>query len=227
MTPTPKRVLGLHAALVIVSFLVAGCTSPTRRPTVVSAPAVDRTYVALGALDDGSAVDPTRADQWTQRFFRDSLPLGTVLFDLRTSGASVQSTIDRQLREALRLEPDIVTIWLDASDPIRGLAVDEYRRLLAQLVEPLRRGGKTSVLVANVPPFDPQLRATVATYNVAIADVLREQTAVLVDLHAAAGLSADSRTLVVVPGSGFGTIDHAKVAAAFAEALPSDALRGE
>lgn len=250
MTLAWRRFRRAGAALAAVSTLVAGCSSATKPPPVESAPAVDRTYVALGALDDASAADPSGEDQWTQRFFRETLPLGTVLYDLRTSGASVQATIDRQLQEALRLEPDLVTIWLDVSDPMRGLPADEYRRRLAQLVEPLRRGGKTRVLVTNLPPFDGQLRqatyatcitrtpvpqclaarnlpltveeseaarATVTAYNAAVAEVASEADAIVVDLQAASTRTPGDRTLVVGPGSTT-PIDHARVAAAFAEA---------
>jgi lysophospholipase L1-like esterase len=45
-------------------------------------------------------------------------------------------------------------VWLNVNDLLVGVAPADFERDLGTLVRGLRRGGRTRVLVANVPPLD-------------------------------------------------------------------------
>jgi len=137
-------------------------------------------------------------------------------------------------------EPDVATVWLAVNDLVAGVPVRAYERRLGRLVRALRRGGRTEVLVGNVPdlwrlpvyraclpgartqrpcllPFVPterEVRAEVAAYNDAIRAVVRRAGARLVDLSGV-GLTG----LTAADGFHPSTAGHRRVATAFAGVL--------
>jgi lysophospholipase L1-like esterase len=198
--------------------------------------------------------DPLRG-AWTHRLWREAFPRGAVLVNMGWPGATVEQALWDQLPLALEQKPDVVTVWLNVNDLVARVPVDEYRRDLRTLVVALRRDGATQVLVANTPPLDqlPAYRgcvagdpeaqawahrcphgampppdvvnAAVAAYNEAIAEVVRESGATLVDLHAATMAARQAGTEPGLVGEdGFHPSDagHELVARQFAAALSGE-----
>ena len=232
MTATPRP----QSAAVLASLaalLLAACSAGPPPP-----PQQDRsqahTYAAVGASETvGVGSDDPLVDAWPQLLFRQSLPRGTVFVNLGIPGATVQEALRAEVPEAVQLQPDIVTVWLNVNDLIAGVPPAVYERQLADLVHQLRRGTAAAVLVANTPPLErlpaylacrpnpppgsrtcPQearglpgpdaVVAMVNAYNDAVARVVKAEGAVLVDLH---GVALEARAggtdAVLVSADGF------------------------
>jgi lysophospholipase L1-like esterase len=119
-------------------------------------------YVAVGASESVGvgASDPLR-NAWTQVFYRSALPRSAVFVNMAVSGSTVAEALAGQVPNAVALSPDVVTVWLNVNDLIRGVPAASYEADLTKLLTALRRGGATKVLVANTPPLDdlPAYRA--------------------------------------------------------------------
>lgn len=149
-----RRFRAVAATAVMISVL-NGCARGPSRVVLPPTPSVERTYVAVGASESvGFGADDAFRDAWTQRLFHDAFERGTELYNLAIPGATVKSALTQQVSEAVRLEPDVVTVWLNVNDLIAGEPPDSYEQLLGELVHQLRRGGNTTVLVANTPPLE-------------------------------------------------------------------------
>ena len=244
------------ALLAVLSLLVSGCSGSagdaapaTRRPaqqrvtpSSPAPPATPKVYVAVGASETvGVGADDPATQAWPRVLHDRALP-GTRFVDVGVSGATVRDALAYQLPRALAARPDVVTVWLAVNDALSLVPVSDYERQLSTLVHALRQGGRTEVLVANVPPLDrlpayraclpestvtsvpcllpvvpspSQVRATVARFNAAIAQVAAAQGAVLVDLSQQRDLAG------LTSSDGFhpSTRGHREVAQAFAQAL--------
>jgi acyl-CoA thioesterase-1 len=201
-----------------------------------------RVYVAVGASETvGVGADDPATQAWP-RVLRDTALPGAELVDVGVSGATVRDALATQLGPALAARPDLVTVWLAVNDAVSLVPVTDYERQLTGLVHALRRGGRTEVLVGNVPPLDrlpayraclpgaaetevacllplvpppAQVRRTVAQFNAAISRVVRGEGAVLVDLSGERDLAG----LTGADGFHPSTAGHREVARTFAEAL--------
>lgn len=252
----PRGTTAAAAALTVLSLVVAGCSAgsgdaaPAHRrtaesrvtPTSPAPPARPEVYVAVGASETvGVGADDPATQAWPRVLHDRALP-DTRFVDVGVSGATVRDALATQLPRALAADPDVATVWLAVNDALSLVPVADYETQLGNLVHALRQGGRTEVLVANVPPLDRlpayraclpgsrvtkvscvlplvpspgQVRATVATFNAAIARVARREGAVLVDLsgdRSLAGLTSDD-------GFHPSTRGHRVVARAFARAL--------
>jgi lysophospholipase L1-like esterase len=184
------------------------------------AAATPRLYVAIGASETrGQGTDNPLRQAWPQDVFR-ALPANYSLINLGVPGATVADALADEVPFAERLHPALVTVWLNVNDLLSLVPPDRYATQLGELIGRLRSTGAT-VLVANTPPLDrlpaylacedpsahpgvcsdavprpvpaPQVvDAAVDAYNVAIAAVVAQHGARLVDLHAA-GLAARAR----------------------------------
>jgi lysophospholipase L1-like esterase len=166
--------------------------------------------------------------------------------NLGVSGATVGEALAVQLPVALAAQPDVVTVWLAVNDLTHLVPVSAYEQQLRTLVHGLRRDGRTTVLVGNMPPVDRMpaylaclpgadttdvpcqlpivppptvVRELVASYNAAIARVVHAETAVPVDLSQ----GRDLTRLTSSDGFHPSTAGHRMVAAAFARALARSA----
>lgn len=235
----PRRLLLLGLALLL---LAGGCkdSAPEARPEVTQPPKPPISYAAVGASETlGTGADKPATEAWP-RVLADRLGEGGRQVTFNTfafGGASVPealaSTVPRA--EALKPPPDLVTVWLNANDIIREVIFPggtPYEQSLEQLVQRLRFGGATTVLVANTPALDTlpayrgclepagrcllpaQVRnlvpppdvvvAKVDAYNQAIARVAQRQGAVLVDLHAASVKAREEgRDAALISADGF------------------------
>ena len=175
-------------------------------------------YVAVGASETtGIGAEVPLRDAWPRVLFRTAMPENTIFVNAGIPGATVAQALREELPLALEQRPAIVTVWLNVNDIIAGVPPAQFERDLGTLVNGLRRGGATRVLVANTPPLDrlpaylscrpdpppsaPPCRfddglpgpgavnQLVADYNAATARVVEREGAHLVDLHAA-GMAA-------------------------------------
>jgi acyl-CoA thioesterase I len=244
----------LAAALLVLA--VAACSGasdpggsvgpPSRQPDRATAsptpPTDPRVYVAVGASETvGVGADDPATQAWPRVLHDRWLPQ-TRFVDVGVSGATVRDALATQLPQALAARPDVATVWLAVNDVISLVPVNDYEATLRQLVHSLRRGGRTEVLVGNVPPLDQlpayraclpgsgvadvacvlplvpspaEVRALVAQFNAAVARVVTREGAVLVDLSGRRDLSA----LTSADGFHPSTRGHRVVARAFASAL--------
>lgn len=227
---------------VCVVTLVAGACSPSRPavlpPSTATGPAP--VYVAIGASETtGQGSDQPLRDGWTYVLHRTALPAGAVFVNLGIPGATVAQALAEELGQSQQVRPNLVTVWLNVNDIIRGVAPADFERGLDTLVKALRNGGSVRVLVANTPPIDDlpaykagrlipgaptpdALRQTVDDYNAATARVVQQEGALLVDLHAVAVAAAAAGTegsLISRDGFHPSTAGHAAIAAAFAAVL--------
>lgn len=225
--------LGAVAALA-VAVVVALSAGERRVPTAAGGPVV---YVAVGASDSvGVGTSDPATQAWPVVFSRDALPPSSRFTNVAVSGSTVAEALAEQVPKAVAAAPDLVTVWLNVND-IRALVEPEaYGRQLRELVTALRRGGETTVLVANTPEIDqlPVLRslpippglveARVDEYNRVIADVVDDTGAVEVDLHGPSEeFEASGRLAALTSGDGFhpNADGHREVASAFADAYRS------
>lgn len=185
--------IGSVLALVVTGLMVAAPFGDPTTPRPAERPLV---YVAVGASDSVGvgAKDPS-TEAWPVVFVEQALPASTELINLAVPGAKVPEALAEQVPRAVAAEPDLVTVWLNVND-LRALVEPAvYGQQLRELITALRRGGETTVLVANTPeldqlpvvqssPFPPAVvEERVAEYNRVIAEVVEDTGAVLVDLH--------------------------------------------
>ncbi len=218
----------------------------------VSPPGPALTYVAIGASETlGFGADDPITQAWTQVFYRTALPRAATLVNLGIPGATAQEALLREVPEVERLRPDVVTVWLNVNDLIRGIPPDEFGRLIMGILAGLRGAGGPTVLIANTPPlgqlrrfadcqpFAPasrggcdqtrrltaeELESMVRAYNAAIAQAAADEGAIVVDLHSL-GVSAerDGTASELMSRDGFhpSTAGHLLIGRAFARALPA------
>ncbi|MEO8475639.1 MAG: SGNH/GDSL hydrolase family protein [Actinomycetota bacterium] len=201
--------------LIVVAAL-AGCSGGGGAvieqpvPPVTGDPVV---YVAIGASETaGVGTQDPFTQAWPKVLWRTSLP-DAVLYDLGRPGSTLAEAISEQLSQAVALEPDIVTVWLNVNDLASGVTAETYRQELTFLLTQLTADGSTTVLVATTPRIDSlpiylacrpnppvdapvcpapdiafpaprQVRAAVESYNRAIEQVAARTGAVVVDLQA-------------------------------------------
>lgn len=215
------RLLMRASALSLSVALATACNSaPSERavpnePSQASEPA--GVYAALGASETaGLGTRSPEVEAWPQVLRADALPHYGIV-NLGISGATVEDALTGQVPEARAADPDVVTVWLNVNDLLRGVPLNEYQRSLSELLAELQAIEPDQVLVANTPPIEDlpafrecraktsdksllcllfgklpsrrEIKAQVTRYNDVIERVVARAGATLVDLHAA-GLAA-------------------------------------
>src|SRR5438093_870641 len=112
-------------------------------------------YVALGdSFTAGKGCAP--AERWADRLATGlgmlHSPVG--YYNLATDGATSADVLERQLGEALQLEPDLVTLMCGANDVLSSVRpdADGYRGRLAAILDGLRAGmPRAAILTATTP----------------------------------------------------------------------------
>ena len=207
-------------AVIAALALAAACSTPTGRaappPAAPSSPPL--VYAAVGASETvGFGAGQPLREGWPNVVHRTALPPSAVFVNMGIPGATVARALREAVPATLKVEPALVTVWLNVNDLVAGVDPGGFERDLGTLVRALRRGGATRVLVANVPPLDrlpaylacrsggpagdtpcrfgagapsPEvLNRTVDAYNAATRRVVDGEGAFLVDLHSV-GLAA-------------------------------------
>ncbi len=190
-------------------------------------------YVAVGASETYGlgATDPLR-ESWPQVFYRKALPRRASFVNLGIPGATVADALTKEALYTAKLEPELVTVWLNVNDILSGVGVQAYERDLDKLLKLVTTDDATTVLIANTPPLEwlPSYRAClpnppagapecqfegtwprpkvvdrlIATYNSAIDRAAARVGASVVDLHAATfALVRRGRGADLVSGDGF------------------------
>ena len=160
----PRRWIVIFC-LGIVALLASACsgTNPTTTARANS-PSESHVYVALG--EDGSGGFTYRGDlrsMWAQIFYRSALGTSGTFYDYSMPNETAADALQHVLPGALKLHPDLVTIWLGTADIVAGISPSVYSQELERLVRGFRRGGAV-VLLANVAPrqLDPALDTCLA-----------------------------------------------------------------
>jgi lysophospholipase L1-like esterase len=232
----------------VAALVAAGCSGGGDEPEAVPASTgPPQVYVAIGSDETvGTGSERPLLEAWPRVLFRTALDRSTVFVNAATEGSTMAGALEEQLPVALELEPTLATVWVNRWDVVTGVPVETYERQLTELVRALRRGGRTEVLVANVPPLPTgsgasvalgrspdedddldfaevpaataeELAARISAYNDAIARVAASEGATLVDLQGA----ADAASLFTGDGIGLTPEGHARAAELFADALGS------
>jgi lysophospholipase L1-like esterase len=198
--------------------------------------------VAVGASETaGVGADHPSREAWPSVLHDRALPRATYV-NVGVSGSTVGQALATQLPQALAAEPDVATVWLAVNDITHLVPVEAYEQQLRTLVHELRRGGRTTVLVGNVPavqdlpayraclpdaepsavtcrlpvvPPEEQVAATVTEFNAAVDRVAAAEGAHVVDLSQ----RRDLTRLTADDGFHPSTEGHRRIATAFARAL--------
>jgi lysophospholipase L1-like esterase len=214
----------------ILTVLAVGCTTSAAAPDPVApgrAPS-PLVYAAVGASETAGVGtrEPWR-HAWPRVLWRSELE-GSVLFDFGVPGSTVEQALFEQVPEAVAVEPDVVTVWLNVNDLVARVPPGRYERQLSELVVALARDGRTRVFVANVPvltglplyracrpdpppaglecpvdhPLPPPaaIRAATEAYNAAIERVADRTGASVVDLHGLGDLASSDPSTVAEDG---------------------------
>ena len=233
--PRPRVVALLLAAL----LLLGSCSSSEEAAPPPPPAGPPLSYAAVGASETvGTGADKPETEAWPRVLAATLGGRRQVTFTgLGYGGALVADALVSAVPKAEQLAPDLVTVWLNVNNIIAQTAIGvgspaTFEQQLGDLVRRVRRGGATTVLVANTPALDrlpaylacldpagtrclapaararfPQpdvLNAQVDAYNQATARVAQREGAVVVDLHAASlKARAEGREASLVSGDGF------------------------
>lgn len=239
------RAAPLAALAVVLAACTAGGGSrtshvaPRPTPTVIYAALGASETVGIGTEDPGTEAFPLQ--------LLPRLGVGTVMYDFGIPSETTQAALQDELPAALAVHPTLATVFFNVDDLVAGVTPADFQAHLDELVGGLRRGGVARVLVANtahldrlpayfacrpnppagaprcplgstvLPPPD-QLNAIVAAYNTAIAQVVQQEHATLVDLFAAGEVPDLHPDYVSADGFHPSARGAAAIAAAFAAA---------
>lgn len=185
------RIIALLMLSLLLLLVAAACgdEGATGGEQSTSAPL----FVAIGASDavGTGARDPAN-EGWVGQLHR-RMPSETRLVNLGIGGLRLDQALDQALPVTVDLQPSVITVWLAVNDFAAGVSLDRYRVDLEMLLATLARDTEAHVYVANLPDLallpafrdrDPAaLRASVATWNEAIAASAAAHDATLVDLY--------------------------------------------
>ena len=234
--------LALIVALIVaLTGLLAGCAGAAHtaaRTTQIggasqaTANPYALTYVAIGASDAfGVGTDDPRQDSWPNVLAGE---LGyqrakVHLVNLGIPGITVSGAQSAELPVALDAHPDIVTVWLAVNDLADNVPLATYTNQLGDLLATLRAKTRARVYVGNLPdltqlPYfantdQATLRETVSAWNAAIARVVQQNGATLVDLHAYSNELAQNPQFLAPDGLHPSTLGAQELAAVFAQAI--------
>jgi acyl-CoA thioesterase I len=177
-----------------VSFVIVHANRPTFADTgpgitpTATPPAV---YAAIGASDAfGIGTSDPRKESWPVVL---ASKVGTShLVDLGIPGATVELSLRAELPIALKVQPNLVTIWLGVNDLEANISRDTYIAQMSQLITVLQQQTHATIYVGNLPDLtllpnfgkgDPlPLRQRIADWNNGIRDLCAEKNVTLVDI---------------------------------------------
>lgn len=182
--------------LTLAALLVACGPAPQSAATVhqLAISPRDFTYVAIGASDAfGVGTDDPAEDSWPT-VLSHLLGSDAHLVNLGIPGETVAEARRTELPVALDARPSLVTVWLGVNDIVQSVSVQEYESQLEALLRSLQQRTHTHVFVGNIPDLSllsffagydqTTLKATISSWNAAIAQAVAATGASLVDLYA-------------------------------------------
>ena len=206
----------LVAATGVLVLAACGAETPAAlhpAPPIGSA-GVPQVYVALGASETvGSGLNDQALqlrDSWPQLFFNEALSRASTYYNLAVPGITTAQALQSELPQAVAVHPTVATVFFTVDDLVQGVTPTAYEADLDRIVQALRQGGRTVVLVGNAPhisslpayraclahdsscplsgdvsvPSPQAVDAAVDAYDAAIARVVARDGAVLVDVAA-------------------------------------------
>ena len=236
------------AATLLLSLLLVSCAAPSSSPPPATRPPQGVTYAAIGASETyGIGADDRYRQAWPQVFFNDALPASSTLYNFGIPAATTAQALHDELPGAVAVHPGVVTVWLNVNDLVDGIPASAYAGQLRQLVHALRQGGRARVLVANtrdlrqlpayaaclpnapnsgpacpIPatllPSRQQAADLINAYNAAIARVVTEEGATLVDLYSGDAVIAQHRNWISADGFHPNGLGYVAIAKAFENA---------
>ncbi len=155
----------------------------------------DVTYVAIGA-SDAVGIGATPVTNGYVFRIRDKLQddgVGTDLKNLGIPGAKIGAMRDIALPEAIRFDPDLVTIFAGANDLIQGESVSSFQDNLDKMIAELQEKTDADIIIGDLPDLtrlpkyldgsDGDVTSeNVAAYNQAIRSVASRYGLTLVRL---------------------------------------------
>lgn len=196
----PVRSVFSFVLLSCIVLLFAGCGVPLQASSPVSQNHAGSggqiVYVALGASDTfGIGTDDPYHDNWASDL-AGWLGPRYHLVNLGIPAITLHRALTAELPVALDAHPGLVTIWLAVNDIIAQVPVTSYQQDLNTLLTRLQAASpRVRIAVANVPDLTllpyfqnqpggdtKQLSAQIQAYNTAIATVVGQHHAILVDL---------------------------------------------
>lgn len=202
-----------NLAILICGVMIVGACSGSRAKVLGATDAGARAvYVAIGNGETaGNGVKNRIRDAWPQLVYRTVFPRATVFANFGQTDVSIEEALGSQLEPALAMNPTVATVNL-TEDTFLTRDVTAFEPRFDTLIRRLRRGGRTAVVIGNVPPGDREPGILACTpdppagskecqlsssfdlaaanerdrvFNAAIARVAAANGATLVDLHAA------------------------------------------
>ena len=150
-------------------------------------------WVALGASDaTGAGTARPERESWVAQVAL-ALESRVHAINLGVGGCLLAEARSMQLPAALRLRPDVVSLWLVVNDAVAGVPLERYRSDLRAVLAALRQQG-IDVIVGNLPdltripaiPVPPEgvaeMLSEIRRWNRAIAAEAEQAGAALVDL---------------------------------------------
>lgn len=155
-------------------------------------------YVALGDSTvygmGASSQSMSYVSRISQRL-REAYPQAQ-LTNLGVSGATSHDVVARQLRQAVTLRPNLVTLSIGPNDIMQGMDMDQYERNITTILRGLNDETTATVVVNSIPDLgvtpviaglQPLARMAISSYTAMFNDILQRSTGVyaidLVDLY--------------------------------------------
>jgi hypothetical protein len=112
-------------------------------------------FVALGGDETaGASVNDPEHQDWSQLFYRQALSSRSTLYDESSPvGTFVEDLDSGEIRQALALHPNLVTVWVGLEDLMDGMSPATFGQDLQRALSGLQGGG-VRVLVATLLPIN-------------------------------------------------------------------------
>jgi len=198
-----SRTLNIFCAMLLFGlciYLLSGCSllpiAGANHPKTAQQTHQQMIYVALGASDTfGFGASDPYNENWAADL---AAKLGPHyrLINLGIPSVHVHDALTTELPVALDAHPNLVTVWLAVNDLADQVPVKSYAHDLDLLLSRLQASNpQVRIAVANVPDLallphfakqaktEPQaLQQQILAYNTAIASIVHQHRAILVDL---------------------------------------------
>lgn len=138
-------------------------------------------YVAIGdsfTEGIGDEVDGVPLKSWVEHFAELHEP-ALKYTNLAKRGLITKEIREKQLEEALALQPDLVSLIAGANDILKGRwSLDEYKSEMKQIVETLSKSG-VAIIIGNLPDFTARLPLPQEKKQIIIEQLLQANEVIL------------------------------------------------